>query len=210
VNDEKKDQGWTGLKHQFNLSSTQLEAFETYARMLQEWNKKINVTAIEDTQEIILFHFQDSLMLSQYVDFSAIQMIADIGSGGGFPGFPLKILFPHLQLVIIEVNHKKLQFLQAVIDELKLENVQLHDLDWRTFLRHIDLPIELFLARASLQPVELLRIFKMQSPYKQATLVYWASQHWQPDDAVKPYISNDQWYEVGQKRRQYIFFEHKQ
>jgi 16S rRNA (guanine(527)-N(7))-methyltransferase RsmG len=175
--------------------------------MLQAWNKNINVTAIEDTQQIIADHFQDSLTICRYVNFQEVRMIADVGSGGGFPGFPLKIMFDHLELVIIEVNHKKLQFLQAVVDALDLKHVHLYDLDWRTFLRQVNLPIELFLARASLQPSELLRIFKTNSPYRHARLVYWASQHWQADQKLISYVYRDEPYQVGEKKRRYIFFK---
>lgn len=201
---------WSILRDRFKLSDKQIEAFQCYASMLQEWNQKINVTAIEDTPGIIVSHFQDSIELVRFIDFNKVNMIADVGTGGGFPGLPLKILFPHLKLVLIEVNHKKLQFLQAVVDRLQLSEVDLIDLDWRTFLRQIDLPIDLFLARASLQPSELIRIFKAQSPYHQSRLIYWASQHWQADDKLKPYIKREECYEVGNKVRRYIFFENMQ
>lgn len=207
MNVEKNEQDWVLLQKNFSLSADQLEALKVYAYMLQAWNKNINVTAIEDTQQIIADHFQDSLTICRYVNFKEVCMIADVGSGGGFPGLPLKIMFDHLELVIIEVNHKKLQFLQAVIDALKLKHVYLYDLDWRTFLRQVNLPIELFLARASLQPGELLRIFKANSPYNHAQLVYWASQHWQADRKLMPYVSRDESYQVGEKKRRYIFFE---
>ncbi len=198
---------WTSLKNSFKLSDQQLELLKEYAILLQDWNKKINVTAIEDTPSIIASHFQDSIELAHFLDFSRVHMIADVGSGGGFPGLPLKILFPHLKVVLIEVNHKKLRFLQSVVDQLQLHDVQLIDLDWRTFLRQIDLPIDLFLARASLQPVELIRIFKGQSPYQQSRLIYWASQHWQADSKLQSYIKREECYEVGNKLRRYIFFE---
>lgn len=200
---------WTALKGRFNLSDKQVDDFKYYASSLQDWNKKINVTAIEDTPSIIATHFQDSLELAHFIDFKSVHAIADVGSGGGFPGLPLKILFPHLKLVLIEVNHKKLHFLQTVVDQLQLHDMQLIDLDWRTFLRQIDLPIDLFLARASLQPSELIRIFKAQSPYQQSRLIYWASQHWQADSKLKPYIKREEHYEIGNKLRRYIFFENR-
>lgn len=200
---------WTGLKARFELSDKQLENFKDYAFLLQDWNRKINVTAIEDTSSIIATHFQDSIELAHFLDFNRVHMIADVGSGGGFPGLPLKILFPHLKVVLIEVNHKKLRFLQSVVDRLQLNDVFLIDLDWRTFLRQIDLPIDLFLARASLQPSELIRIFKAQSPYQQSRLIYWASQHWQADNKLKSYIKREEHYEIGNKLRRYILFENR-
>lgn len=209
MNTAQIEQNWLLCKERFNLSDKQLQDLKTYAHMLQAWNKKINVTALDDIQDIVNFHFQDSLEIAHHVDFTKIQMIADVGSGGGFPGLPLKILFDHLQLVIIEVNHKKLDFLKAVVAELGIEGVQFFDLDWRTFLRKIALPIDLFLARASLQPEELLRIFKPQSTYGHARLIYWASQHWQADTVSMQFLNGDVPYEVGGKQRRYIFFEKK-
>ncbi len=197
---------WRGFANRFSLTDEQLEAFKLYAKQLQVWNKKINLTAIDDLAAIITAHFQDSVEITRFVDFDKVPMIADIGTGAGFPGLPLKIMFPHLKVVLIEVNQKKVQFLRMIIDTLNLIDVEVVDLDWRTFLRQSALPIELFLARASLQPIELIRIYKPQSAYKEAELIYWASQHWQPDDAVKLYINKQEWYEVGGKRRQYIFF----
>ncbi len=209
MNTVKIEQIWSLCKERFGLSEQQLEAFKTYAHMLQVWNQKINVTAIDNTEDIITHHFQDSLEISKCIDFTKITTIADVGSGGGFPGLPLKILFPHLKLIIIEVNHKKLDFLQTVVNEIHLDDVHYFDLDWRTFLRKITLPIDIFLARASLQPEELLRIFKPQSIYQQATCIYWASQHWKPDTFCAPFVVRDVSYEVGNKQRRYIFFEKK-
>ena len=202
----KTGANWRAFADRFSLSDEQLSAFELYAHQLQVWNKKINLTAIDNLESIITAHFQDSVEITRFVDFNKIDMISDIGTGAGFPGLPLKIMFPHLKVVLIEVNQKKVQFLRTIVDTLDLVDVEVVDLDWRTFLRQTALPIELFLARASLQPIELMRIFKPQSAYKKAALIYWASQHWQPDDAVKPYINRHEWYEVDGKRRQYIFF----
>lgn len=209
MNTVKNEQVWLLCKDRFNLSEDQLESFKAYAHMLQVWNKKINVTALDDIQDIVTYHFQDSLEISKCIDFGQLAMIADVGSGGGFPGLPLKILFSHLTLVVIEVNHKKLEFLQTVVAELGLEGVQFFDLDWRTFLRKIDLPVNIFLARASLQPEELLRIFKPQSPYQHAQLIYWASQYWKSDTTTISFLTRDVGYEVGGKQRRYIFFEKK-
>ncbi len=197
---------WQALQSRFSLTDEQLEACKCYATLLQAWNKKMNLTALDTLDKIIPTHFQDSLEVTRFADFNTISMIADVGTGGGFPGLPLKIMFPHLKVVLIEVNHKKIQFLQTVIDQLGLTDVELVDLDWRTFLRKTALPIELFVARASLQPIELLRIYKPQSVYAGARLIYWASQRWQPDDAIKQYIKRYESYEIDGKRRQYVFF----
>lgn len=189
-----------------NLTKAQLEDFICYAEMLQEWNNRFNLTALTDPQDIISYHFQDSLEVLKFIDIADCAMIADVGTGAGFPALPLKIMYPHVPFVLIEVNHKKREFLQAVADRLRLSNIEYIADDWRTFLRHTELPIDLFLARASLQPEELLRIYKRDSFYKHARMIYWASQHWQAQKREEVYIKDEKEYTVGGKKRRYILF----
>lgn len=204
------EQAWESLKHRFLLSSEQLEACKTYAHLLQDWNKKFNLTAIDDLEQVIRLHFQDSLEITTCIDFNTLHMIADVGTGGGFPGLPLKIMFPSMQVILIEVNHKKVQFLTNVVNELALEHVHIIDLDWRTFIRQTHFPVDLFLARASLQPKELIRIYKGESAYKEAQLVYWASKHWQSDAQLDPYIAKTVRYHLDSQERRYVFFKNRQ
>lgn len=199
---------WQKFAKQYGLSDKQLQQFQHYAKLLIEWNKKINLTALTDLDDIVDYHFADSLEVARFLDVKSYKMIADIGAGGGFPGIPLKILFPHLTLVAIEVNNKKIGFMQHVVDTLNLKDVQFVSDDWRTFLRSTALPIDLFLARASLQPTELIRMFKPSCVYNKAKLVYWASQHWQPE-GVASYVVQEKSYMVGNKKRRYIFFSDK-
>jgi len=198
---------WNQFKQQFKLTESQLKQFQDYCALLQDWNKKINLTTITDTAAIISDHFQDSLMIGQYVDFSRISMIADIGTGAGFPGIPLKIVYPHLSLVLIEVIQKKITFLQTLIEQLGLDNVQVEQLDWRTFLRKTDYPVDLFLARASLSIDELIRMFKPTSVYRNAQLIYWASQTYSVPVREQSFVQQDQAYTLNNKKRRYIFFK---
>jgi 16S rRNA (guanine527-N7)-methyltransferase len=165
------------------------------------------LTSITDLKSIIYYHFQDSLKIQHYIDFKALHTIADVGTGGGFPGIPLKIRFPHVKLVLIEVNHKKISFLEEVIRELNLTDITIYDEDWRTFLRKTDEPIELFCARASLQPVELIRMFQPSCVYRHAKLVYWASTHWQAEGKLLPYVQNEFTYSVGARREKFVLLE---
>jgi len=197
---------WHELTQKYRLSSEQIDQFKQYEQQLLKRNKDINLTAITDPADIILFHFQDSVQLSNYIDFNQISAIADIGTGAGFPGIPLKILFPHLQLFLLEVNQKKVTFLHETIELLGLKNVIVCDIDWRTFLRKTSFPIDLFLSRASLHPDELVRIFKPSCPYHVAQLVYWASKTWQPGPLEMPFIQKEETYVVGNKTRRFIFF----
>ncbi len=192
---------------QENLSSEQASQFERYLALLLEWNDKINLTAITQPSQIIKDHFQDSLYLKEQVDLKTISMICDVGSGAGFPGIPLKIAFPHLKVILLEVTLKKVQFLTAVIKALDLQDIEVCELDWRTFLRKTNHTIDLFVTRASLPMEELLRVFKPSSPYNQRTIIYWASQHWVPTEKDKPFVVKEFSYKVGFKVRKLVFFK---
>ena len=197
---------WLKLIDDFSLSSKKVEQLQAYARLLIEWNEKFNLTAIIDPIGIAEHHFYDSLALARYIDFMAVSCTADIGTGAGFPGLPLKILFPHLTVILIEVNAKKRAFLEHVIQELGLENIIIYPFDWRSFLRGTTYSIDYFFARASLQPEELVRVFRPSSPYQQSVLVYWASQQWVAGKHEALYKEKEERYRVGDVDRKYIFF----
>jgi 16S rRNA (guanine527-N7)-methyltransferase len=198
---------WKAFKERQNLTDKQLEQFKTYYQMLIDTNDLHNLTAITNLSEIIKYHFEDSLALKDAIDIAKLNSIADVGSGGGFPAIPLKIVYPHLSVLLIEVSNKKVRFLLDVIDTLNLDKCDIYDLDWRTFLRKTNYALELFCARASLQPEELLRMFKPASPYKASKLIYWASKYWQPEGAEAQYITADVPYTIGLKERRLVTFE---
>lgn len=200
---------WQKFVTEYQLSDVQSEQFKNYLSMLQQYNELINLTAITDTQEIIAGHFQDSLAISKYIDFNKLSMIADVGTGGGFPGIPLKIVFPQVKVILIEVTKKKIEFLNLVIDRLGLKNIEVHESDWRTFLRKTDYPIDLFVSRASLHPDELVRMFKENCVYKTRQLVYWASKEWNLMPAERPYFVKEVSYQIQHKTRRFIFFAYQ-
>ncbi len=101
----------------------QVEQFLRYLAQLIEWNKTINLTAIVEPHEIIIKHFIDSLAALAATNFPEQALVLDVGSGGGFPGIPLKIMRPDLQLVLIEPVQKKCSFLNSVIGLLKLRGI---------------------------------------------------------------------------------------
>lgn len=203
---QEEEMLWQKFCDRQKLSALQLEQFRKYYLLLFQTNELHNLTTITDLGLVIQDHFEDSLALRQFVDCHSLTTLADIGTGAGFPAVPLKILYPHLKLVLIEVNHKKIDFLARVASELNLDEVTLSDLDLRTFIRKTDYAIDLFCARASLQVEELVRIFKPSSPYKHARLVYWASQHWKSTPSIFRYIEREEWYSIDTKRRRLIFF----
>lgn len=109
-----------------NISPTkeQLKQLETYAKMLLEYNKKFNLTAITKQEDIYLKHFYDSLTITKEIDLDQELKVLDIGTGAGFPGIVLKIFFPKLDLILLDSNNKKISFLNEVIKELGLKKIK--------------------------------------------------------------------------------------
>lgn len=112
-------------EHGLQLSSRQLEQFELYFQELVSWNEKMNLTGITERSQVYTKHFYDSLSLAFFMNMGEVKTLADIGSGAGFPGIPLKICFPHLKLTIVDSLSKRITFLQHVCDTLGLTGVQL-------------------------------------------------------------------------------------
>ena len=106
-----------------SLTAEQLERFARYQALLLEWNQRINLTAAKSAQEIQVRHFVDSLTCMLATGDLNGRSLIDIGSGAGFPGLPLKIVNPHMELVLVESVEKKGGFLKEVVQELNLAKV---------------------------------------------------------------------------------------
>ena len=104
------------------LESDQIRLFADHARELMRWNETFNITAITDPRDIALKHYLDSLPAARHIPPDAT--LLDIGSGGGFPGIPLKILLPSLTVTLIDASRKKVNFLKYAIRTLKLEHTE--------------------------------------------------------------------------------------
>jgi 16S rRNA (guanine527-N7)-methyltransferase len=104
------------------LTPEQLAAFEAYAALLREWNERFNLTAITDDDGIRVKHFLDSLTVLKALPAGALR-VADVGSGAGFPGLPLKIARPEIGLTLVEATGKKVTFLEAVVAAVRLSDV---------------------------------------------------------------------------------------
>jgi len=107
---------------QVNLNHTQNRLFSIHAIELIKWTQKINITTITDPIEVASNHFLDSLVPAQFIPPEAT--LLDIGSGGGFPGIPLKVILPKLSVTLIDASRKKTSFLKHVVRTLKLDNIE--------------------------------------------------------------------------------------
>ncbi len=105
------------------LTDRQLAQFESYYSLLIEWNEKMNLTGITEKDAVYEKHFYDSLTLAGVVQFDKQNSLADIGSGAGFPSIPLAIVYPHLQVTIIDALAKRIKFLEEVTSKLGLARV---------------------------------------------------------------------------------------
>lgn len=111
-------------KINIEITDFQLEKLDEYYELLLEWNKKINLTRIIEKEDVYLKHFYDSLTLSKVIDLNKNIELCDIGTGAGFPGIVLKIVFPKLKVTLVDSLLKRINFLNIVIDKLKLENIE--------------------------------------------------------------------------------------
>ena len=110
------------LKMGLVLSDLQLEQYEKYYQLLNEWNKVMNLTGIDEHDEVYEKHFYDSLLSIENIKYEG--SLVDVGSGAGFPGLVLKIAYPDLFVTLLEPIGKRCRFLQAVIDELGLQKIE--------------------------------------------------------------------------------------
>ncbi|ADZ85937.1 16S rRNA (guanine(527)-N(7))-methyltransferase RsmG [Cellulosilyticum lentocellum] len=107
-----------------NLTETQLNQFMMYKSLLQEWNEKMNLTAITEDREVMTKHFLDCMTIQKAIDMNTQKTVIDIGTGAGFPGLVIKIAFPHLELTLVDALKKRLTFLEEVINQLGLKGIK--------------------------------------------------------------------------------------
>lgn len=109
---------------QIVLNEEQLCQFMSYYELLVEWNQVMNLTAITDFEEVCKKHFTDSLSLVKAYKINASISVIDVGTGAGFPGIPLKIAFPDIEIILLDSLHKRVDFLKTVIDNLGLKKIE--------------------------------------------------------------------------------------
>lgn len=111
-------------KLNIEVTPEKLDKLKEYASFLLEYNQHTNLTAIRDINEVYLKHFYDSLTIVKAINLKEVNTLLDIGTGPGFPGMVLKIIYPHLQITLMDSNNKKISFLKALAQELNL-NVEI-------------------------------------------------------------------------------------
>ena len=110
-------------KLNINLTPKQISDLDYYCHFLIEYNQHTNLTAIKEENQVYLKHFYDSLTIVKGLDLSKYHNLIDIGTGAGFPGMVLKIVFPHLNITLLDSNNKKITFLQQLAEKLNLTNI---------------------------------------------------------------------------------------
>ena len=106
-----------------NLTEEQLNKLDVYAKFLVEYNSHTNLTAITEEDQIYLKHFYDSITLVKAIDLTKINNLIDVGTGAGFPGMVIKILFPNIEVTLLDSNNKKISFLEELENKLNLTNI---------------------------------------------------------------------------------------
>ena len=107
-----------------SLTEQQSEQLYEYYRLLVEWNSFMNLTGITEFSEVVQKHFVDSVAAAEYVEMEKINSLIDVGTGAGFPGIPLKIVYPHLQVTLLDSLNKRIKFLDEVVDNLGLIGIE--------------------------------------------------------------------------------------
>ena len=106
------------------ITDYQLNQLEKYYELLVEYNEKMNLTGIIEKEQVYLKHFYDSLTINKIIDLKNVETLCDVGTGAGFPGLVIKILFPKIEVTLVDSLNKRIEFLNTVIKELKLVGIE--------------------------------------------------------------------------------------
>lgn len=173
----------------YNLSELQKNQYKLYINFLLEENKKYNLTNIKNEIDILYYHVLDSLIVTKTVLLDNKTVFADVGSGCGVPGIIMAIFYPNKIFYLLEVVHKKINFLSQVIKILNLTNCFVSSYDFLTFIRKKNLLIDVFTARASLALKEIIKIYQFNF-YDKSEVIYWGSLKWNLDPKHNVILNN--------------------
>ena len=111
-------------KINIEITEEQLQKLNKFYELLIEWNEKINLTRIIEKEEVYLKHFYDSLTITKVIDLTKVETLCDIGTGAGFPGVVLKIMYPNLKITLVDALQKRVNYLNEIIKELDLKDIE--------------------------------------------------------------------------------------
>lgn len=111
-------------KINITLTEKQQEQLDNFYKLMIKWNQKINLTRITEEQDVYLKHFYDSLTLNKVINLKEVKTLCDVGTGAGFPGIVLKIIFPDIKITLIDSLQKRVNYLNTIIKELELNNIE--------------------------------------------------------------------------------------
>lgn len=137
------------------LTDEQLHQLDKYYQLLIEWNKVMNLTGITEEKEVYLKHFYDSLTIAKVIDLTKEKSLCDVGSGAGFPGMVLKIVFPNLKVTLVDSLNKRIKFLTEVANELNLKDIALVHARAEDFAKNNHEKFDVVTARA-VAPINVL------------------------------------------------------
>ncbi len=110
-------------KINITLTEKQQKQLDRFYKLMLEWNEKINLTRITEETDVYLKHFYDSLTLNKVIDLKKIRTLCDVGTGAGFPGIVLKIVFPNIRITLIDSLQKRVNYLNEIISKLELKDI---------------------------------------------------------------------------------------
>lgn len=111
-------------KLNIDITEEQLSKLNKFYELLIEWNEKINLTRITEKEDVYLKHFYDSLTITKVIDLTKVNTLCDIGTGAGFPGVVLKIMYPNLKITLVDALQKRVNYLNEIINELGLTDIE--------------------------------------------------------------------------------------
>lgn len=111
-------------KLNIEITEDQLQKLNKFYELLVEWNKKINLTRITEKEDVYLKHFYDSLTITKVINLNEVETLCDIGTGAGFPGVVLKIMYPNLKITLVDALQKRVNYLNEIIKKLDLKDIE--------------------------------------------------------------------------------------